>query len=89
MSEKSDETTQEQFAKLEQMKKDYLDTFSTESGKKVLADLEKTCFVNKTTYSPEKGRILLNEGMRFVVVHIKNMMNFDLKELRKLSSKGE
>jgi len=69
------------------MKKDYLDTFSTPSGKKVLADLERICFVHKTTCPANHNPVKmgLNEGMRFVVgVHIRNMMNMDINQLQKL-----
>ena len=85
------EQEQENKAKLdevEQLKKDYLATFNSETGKKVLAHLEKICFINRTTYSAE-GKTLLNEGMRYVIVHIKNMMNFDIELLKKLAGKEE
>lgn len=72
-----------------QKKKDYLSTFSSEAGKKVLADLENLCYVNKTTFSEIKGRTLLNEGMRFVVVHIKNMMKMNIERLKELIQNEE
>jgi hypothetical protein len=74
---------------LKQLKKDYLAVFSSEAGKRVLSNLEKICYIYRTTFSSQEGRTLLNEGMRFVVVHIKNMMTLDLEQLKKLSLKGE
>lgn len=84
-----DELAEEQIAKLQQLKKDYVATFSTEAGKKVFADLEKTCFVNRTTFSTMAGRTLFNEGMRFVVVHIKNMMTMSIETIKKLIQKED
>ena len=74
----------EQRAKLEENKKDYLETFSSGRGKKVLEDLEKVCFINKSTYSEKPGGTFINEGMRMVVVHIKNTMNFNLDKLEQI-----
>lgn len=88
MAEKENEQ-QKQQNKLKELKQDYLKVFSTESGKRVLANLESVCFINKTTYSERQGAIYFNEGMRFVVVHIKNMINFDLKKLEELTREGE
>ncbi len=89
--ERSPEELQEkQMAEIEQMKKDYLAAFSTEAGKRVLTNLENICYINKTTFT--KGDDLamaLHEGMRFVVVHIKNMMNMNIEQLKKLVVKGE
>ena len=82
------ESNEKQLAEIEQLKKDYLSAFSSEAGKKVLAHLEKICFINRTTYSAE-GKTLLNEGMRYVIVHIKNMINFDVELLKKLAGKEE
>jgi hypothetical protein len=78
-----------QMEEIEQKKKDYIAVFSTAEGKRVLADLENVCFIHRTTYSNQEGRTLLNEGMRFVVVHIKNIMNMNVEKLKKLIQKGE
>ena len=74
---------------IRQLKKTYLDCFTSVSGKKVLADLESKCFANRTTYSTERGGIYRNEGMRFVVVYIKNMMKMDIKKLEALTQEEE
>ena len=81
-----EELAEQQMAELEQMKKDYLTTFSTEAGKKVLASLENSCFVHKTTFPKNSEGLTLafHEGMRFVAVHIKNMMNMNIETLKKL-----
>lgn len=85
MPERSPE---EQIEDLKQRKRDYVACFSTAEGKRVLADLESMCYINRTTFTPNDAlRIALNEGQRFVVVHIKNMMSLDIKTLEKL--KGE
>ncbi len=74
----------EQRQHLEENKKDYLETFSSGRGKKVLEDLEKVCFINKSTYSDKPGGTFINEGMRMVIVHIKNMMDFNVEKIIKL-----
>jgi hypothetical protein len=89
MPENQQELNEKQIAEIEQKKRDYSSVFSSETGKRVLADLENTCFINRTTFSAAEGRTLLNEGMRFVVVHIKNMMNMNIELLKKLAQKGE
>lgn len=73
-----------QMPELEQMKRDYISVFSSAEGKRVLAHLEDICFINRTTFSSVEGKTLLNEGMRYVIVHIKNMLNFNIEKIRKL-----
>lgn len=92
VTQKSEEAlAEEQMGKIEQLKKDYISTFSSEAGKKVLKDLERRCFTNKTTF-PQNATALnlaLNEGMRFVVVYIKNMINMNVELLKELTQRGE
>ncbi len=89
MPRNEQELNEEQMAKIEQLKRDYLATFNSETGKRVLADLKKKCFINKTTFSAIRDRTLLNEGMRFVVVNIENMMNMNIETLKKLIQEEE
>ncbi len=86
---KVDPAQQEQINKITSLKKAFLSTFNSESGKVVLEHLEKTCYVNRTTYSPEPNKLALNEGMRYVIVTIKNMMRFDVKKLYRLIEESE
>ena len=52
----------------------YVSTFKhSESGKKVLEDLEKQCFYNHTTLSSDSLEMAFREGMRMVFLRIKNM----------------
>lgn len=76
---------------LAQKRADYIAAFNTGAGKRVLEDLEKTCFVNRSTYfrGASDMDLAVNEGKRFVVVHIKNMMNLDIETLKKLAKEGE
>ena len=76
-------------ADLEQKKNDYLAVFTTGEGKRVLADLENMCFINRSTFSPARDRTILNEGMRYVVVHIKNMLTINTKRLAELIRESE
>lgn len=84
MQKTDKELRQDQLAKIAQKKSDYLTTFSTPEGKRVLKDLEDSCFIHQSTFSPVPGKSDVNEGMRFVVVNIKNLMNMNLKELYKI-----
>lgn len=87
------EEQQKRLAEVEQLKRDFLNTFNSDSGKKILKHLENSCFWNRTTYpnSPNDfNRLAFNEGQRSVVLHIKNMMNFNIDKIRKLViEKGE
>jgi hypothetical protein len=72
-----------------------IETFSTPAGKRTLEYLERISFMNRTTM-PVQGlpdtamRLAFNEGCRFMVVNIKNIMGMKLEELRKLSqTQGE
>lgn len=72
-------------SELEQRKKDYVETFTTPQGKRVLVDLERQCFVHKTTYDDNSNKMAWREGARFVVgVHIKNMLDMNINRLKKL-----
>lgn len=78
------EESKKQLAELSNLKQAYCDTFGTPAGKKVMADLENLCFIDRTTFDLNPGAFARNEGMRLVVVHLKNMINMDLEELTKL-----
>ena len=73
-------------AQIKELKKNYISAFSGR-GEKVLEDLEKKCFINKSTFPADGNdlKLAFNEGMRFVVVSIKNMINMDIKTLDELS----
>ena len=89
MAKSEADIANEQLNEIRQRKRDYLAAFGSEEGKRVLKDLEGMCYINKTTFSATRDRTLLNEGMRFVVVHIKNIMDMDIKTLTKLVREGE
>ena len=64
----------------------------TDAGKRVLENLETSCHINKTTLPKTSGdslRLAFNEGQRSVVLHIRNMLNFDLKTLEKFAKARE
>ena len=66
---------------LKALKKSYLSTFNSESGKKVLKDLERHCFIKGTTFSEKSLRMAFNEGQRSIYLHVNTMMNFDFTNL--------
>lgn len=65
--------------KLLQLCSAYMNTFTTESGKEVLEDLEKYCFVKTSTVNNDRDvnrdSMLVREGMRRVVLRIQNFMD--------------
>ena len=69
--------------KLRELKQAYQNVFESESGKKVLADLERRCFYNTTTFSQNSNTTIFNEGKRSVLLHIKNMALIDLEATAK------
>lgn len=61
--------------KREQLKADYRATFESDSGKRVLEDLERRCFIRTTTFKDfDPTTMVFNEGKRAVLLHIKTMM---------------
>ena len=75
--------TEEQIKKLKQLKTDYLQTFNTDAGQRVLNDLKNRFFWNDTTFSEIQGKTQLNEGGRRVLLTIENMMALPIEELTK------
>jgi phenylacetate-coenzyme A ligase PaaK-like adenylate-forming protein len=67
----------------------YQRVFDSEDGRKVLRDLEKRCFINHTTYNDNHGQMSFNEGRRSIYVHIKNLLEKDLKQILEDLTKGE
>ena len=59
----------------------YQRVFNTEDGQRVLKDLEKRCFITHTTYNDSHGQMSFNEGRRSIYVHIKNLLEKDLKQV--------
>ena len=75
---------EEEVVKTKALKDDYVATFSSEYGQRVLADLRKRGFFNKTLYMPGIDAIglALREGQRIVVIHIDNMMSLDMNKIK-------
>ncbi len=73
--------TPEPEAQLRQLWRDYDLVFTTEAGRRVLADLENAFYIHYSTASSavspsglDTARILLNEGSRNVILRIHQMM---------------
>ena len=61
---------------LKQLRIDYKQTFTSESGVKVLEDLKKRCSFNTTTFvQGDSHDTAFREGQRAVVLFINNMLN--------------
>jgi len=70
--------------KLTALKKAYLTVFNSESGKKVLADLELRSYFHTTTFNDNPQRLAFNEGKRAMFLNIKSMMLLDIELIKKL-----
>lgn len=81
--------TEESLKALKQLRQDYLQTFDTEAGQKVLGDLKKRFFWNHTTFAPGEGETQLNEGGRRVLLTIENIMTLPIEELIKEEESNE
>ena len=62
---------------LKDLKVAYKNCFEGEDGKKVLADLERRCFIKERTFSPDTHLTAYNEGTRGVVLYINQMRDMD------------
>ena len=61
---------------LKQLAIDYKTTFGSESGEKVLKDLEKRCSYHTTTHiKGDSHDTAFLEGQRSVVLFVKSMLN--------------
>ena len=58
----------------------YKRVFDNPDGEAVLKDLEKRCFVNRTTFNENHGQMSLSEGRRSIYVYIINLISKDIKE---------
>jgi len=67
---------------LKQLRQDYQSVFGTPTGKRVLADMRKHFFVDRTTHVPgDSHGASLNEGLRMAFLHIMNRQRKDLLEV--------
>jgi len=60
-----------------ELKKAYSRLFKSEDGQVVLADLEKSCFIHRTTADAAANQTFFNEGSRSVVLHIQDKMDLE------------
>ena len=71
----------EQQAKMEQLVKDYMSTFASPEGLKVLDSLSRFCGENRTCFAAgDPYQTIYNEGVRAVILHIRRMINEDLSQ---------
>ncbi len=55
------------------MKVDYEKVFNSPEGKRVLADLSRSCFYNRTFFTSYSLELANNEGKRSIFLHIREM----------------
>jgi hypothetical protein len=69
----------------EQLQQEYIRTFRSEAGKIVLKDLMRRFNVFRTTYvEGDRDAMLLNEGMRNVILHILEFINMTPAEIERM-----
>ncbi len=78
-----------EFEKFKQMKSDYLAVFSGDAGSRVLKDLRRYCYYNRTTIDKDPVMMAFKEGQRSVILHIHTVLNMDLEKVREQIPKGE
>ena len=77
--------SEDNIAKVKGIKEDYRKVFSTEEGKRVLADLERIGFFNTITFVPnDPYAMAFNEGNRAFLLHIKTILDMDLETLQRI-----
>lgn len=58
-----------------QLTMDYLNAFTTESGKRVLDNLSRECYENAVTFiRGEPDSTAFNEGKRYIMLHIRRIL---------------
>lgn len=62
----------------------YQSVFESSDGEKVLEDLNKRAFGIRSTFHENPQRMAFNEGQRSIILHIKGMMNIDIKKTESL-----
>jgi hypothetical protein len=63
--------------------------FDTEDGKKVMADLMKSCHITSSTMSSDPYETAFNEGARSVVLRILKTVNADMSQVEEMIKKME
>lgn len=70
---------------------DYQITFNSEHGKRVLADLCRSCYINQPIFEGETSSLQLahREGQREVVLRILRVLKLDQGEIEQLMEEEE
>lgn len=72
----------------EQIVLDFKEVFAGDNGKRVLERLSKLCNENKPTYVDQNPTgTAYREGQRSVILHIRAMLNKDVKESKQKVAK--
>ncbi len=73
-----------------QLIKDYMQTFASPEGLKVLASLSRFCGENRTCFARgDPYQTTYNEGARAVILHIRRMITEDLSQPRETHTVSE
>jgi hypothetical protein len=84
-NKKKEKAVESQIAQKQQL---YKRVFDTVEGRLVMADLEKRCFVTRTTYSDNAGQMAFSEGRRSVYMFIKDLVDKDIQSIIEELTKG-
>lgn len=72
--------------KLKAMRENYIKTFDTEEGKKVLLDLASVCRFKEPTFNKDPYITAFQEGLRAVYLHIITIREMDIEQLEAFSA---
>ena len=74
---------------IKELKQLYQNVFESPDGKKILDDLSRKCFINRTTLNESQIQMAFNEGQRSIVLHIQTMMRLDIDKIKEHLDKQE
>ena len=75
--------------KLKRRRSDYVDTFSSPQGERVLADLHEFCGASKSSFGRNPYETAHNEGMRRVWLRIEAFLRMDDERILRILKKAE
>ena len=87
MAEVNQEAIEKAMQEIKERKQMYLTVFDSAEGKKVLEDLSRLAFINRTTFNENPQKMAFHEGQRSIILHIQSMMKIDLEKTEAMIKK--
>lgn len=77
------------FQRYRQRKADYAQTFSSEAGKRVLADLYRFCHMDQPSFAVNPFVTAFNEGQRRVFLRVMGVLRLTDADIRRMSMESD